>query len=244
MERERYSRDRAHKPRELSETRSSFSPHRVPGNSKAERSHKDSHREKGESDEKRGDSGHDDYHRRTTSRQAESLERRHADYKNEEWRIKRISSHEDSHCSKSENHERRKSHDLASGRRRSESHEDAYEKKGPSHRKKRSRSTSSDTGQSSSSSSSSQSSDDERKRRRQRHKHKKGKKSKGKKHKQKSKGSEPVQLSKFMSERNQSETGRSAVSGKKIKLKLKKSKQDKERDKNRAQILDFLNAAM
>lgn len=43
-----------------------------------------------------------------------------------------------------------------------------------------------------------------------------------------------------MSERRQSEGGRSAVSGKKIKLKLKKSKQDKEVRRNKCGFADAL----
>jgi hypothetical protein len=37
---------------------------------------------------------------------------------------------------------------------------------------------------------------------------------------------------------------RSAVSGKVIKMKVKKSKKEKERDKNRKELLDFLNQVM
>ncbi|MED6257582.1 hypothetical protein ATANTOWER_027270 [Ataeniobius toweri] len=36
----------------------------------------------------------------------------------------------------------------------------------------------------------------------------------------------------------------SMISGKKIKMKVKKSKKDKQRDKNRAELLDFLNSTL
>jgi len=34
------------------------------------------------------------------------------------------------------------------------------------------------------------------------------------------------------------------ISGKKIKMKVKKSKKDKQRDKNRAELLEFLNSTV
>lgn len=34
------------------------------------------------------------------------------------------------------------------------------------------------------------------------------------------------------------------ISGKKIKMKVKKSKKDKQRDKNRAELLEFLNSTL
>ncbi|XP_039594460.1 uncharacterized protein si:ch211-22i13.2 [Polypterus senegalus] len=69
-------------------------------------------------------------------------------------------------------------------------------------------------------------------------KHKK--KKKGKKAKQE--GSGPVQISKFLNEKKKNEY--SMITGKKIKMKVKKTKMDKERDKNRAELLDFLNSTL
>jgi hypothetical protein len=54
----------------------------------------------------------------------------------------------------------------------------------------------------------------------------------------------PVQLSKFIKDVGKEVRGRSAVSGKVIKMKVKKSKGDKERDINRRKLLEFLNASV
>ncbi|EDV29102.1 uncharacterized protein TRIADDRAFT_52637 [Trichoplax adhaerens] len=64
---------------------------------------------------------------------------------------------------------------------------------------------------------------------------------KSKKHSE-SKSSGPVQLSQYLQERKKDEDQRSAVSGKKMKLKIKKSTEDKQREKNRQELLNFLNS--
>lgn len=67
----------------------------------------------------------------------------------------------------------------------------------------------------------------------------KRKKEKG--HKGQDDSSGPVQISKYLKEKKK--TGKySMISGKKIKMKVKKSKKDKQRDKNRAELLEFLNS--
>ncbi|XP_048456561.1 protein FAM133-like isoform X1 [Rhincodon typus] len=125
--------------------------------------------------------------------------------------------------------------------------------------RKRSRSRSSSTSSSSSSSSSLSSSSSSRsrsssrdsqkqskiKKRKKEKQHKKGgKKEKIKKHKKKKNVcSGPVQISKFLKDRDRSDTY-SMITGKKIKMKVKKTKDDKERDRNRAELLQFLNSAM
>lgn len=70
-----------------------------------------------------------------------------------------------------------------------------------------------------------------------RHKRKKDKKSKGGEE-----NSGPVQISKYLKERKKGKY--SMISGKKIKMKVKKSKKDKQRDKNRAELLEFLNSTL
>jgi len=80
---------------------------------------------------------------------------------------------------------------------------------------------------------------------RKKRKKKKKKKSKKRAKKKADEAPGPVQLSKFMKERRQKEEAhRSAVSGKKIKLKIKKSSKDKEREKNRKELLHFLNQTL
>nr|KAG5698101.1 hypothetical protein BaRGS_031791 [Batillaria attramentaria] len=88
---------------------------------------------------------------------------------------------------------------------------------------------------------------DRKKHKKDKHKHKKAKKHKH----SKKEGDAPVQLSKFWNTSKQDsdsessdEPQRSAISGKKIKRKVKKSKADRERDKNRAKLLKFLNSTM
>lgn len=53
----------------------------------------------------------------------------------------------------------------------------------------------------------------------------------------------PVQISKYLKERKKG--GKySMISGKKIKMKVKKSKKDKQAEKNRAELLEFLNSTL
>ncbi|MGH0118054.1 UNVERIFIED_CONTAM: hypothetical protein FKN15_052059 [Acipenser sinensis] len=69
---------------------------------------------------------------------------------------------------------------------------------------------------------------------------------KEKKHKKKKErkvkcvSSGPVQISKFLNDKKSDKY--SMITGKKIKMKVKKTKKDKQRDKNRAELLDFLNS--
>lgn len=56
-------------------------------------------------------------------------------------------------------------------------------------------------------------------------------------------GPGPIQISKYLKERKR-KSKFSMISGKKIKMKLKKSKKDKLRDKNRAELLEFLNSTL
>uniref|UniRef100_W5NHT4 Si:ch211-22i13.2 n=1 Tax=Lepisosteus oculatus TaxID=7918 RepID=W5NHT4_LEPOC len=71
-------------------------------------------------------------------------------------------------------------------------------------------------------------------------KHKKKRDKKVKREKESSGG--PVQISKFLKDKKKSDKY-SMISGKKIKMKVKKTKKDKQRDKNRAELLEFLNSA-
>ncbi|PIN04959.1 hypothetical protein CDL12_22506 [Handroanthus impetiginosus] len=77
----------------------------------------------------------------------------------------------------------------------------------------------------------------------------KGKRSSHRRHKQKAKekkqeeNSGPVQLSKFLGRDKDDGARRSAVSGKKILMKLEKTKEDKLAEKNRNELLKFLNAS-
>ncbi|RXM33703.1 hypothetical protein EOD39_5245 [Acipenser ruthenus] len=71
-------------------------------------------------------------------------------------------------------------------------------------------------------------------------KEKKHKKKKERKVKHDSSG--PVQISKFLNDKKSDKY--SMITGKKIKMKVKKSKKDKQRDKNRAELLDFLNSTL
>ncbi|KPP69602.1 hypothetical protein Z043_111632, partial [Scleropages formosus] len=74
-------------------------------------------------------------------------------------------------------------------------------------------------------------------------KEKKHKRKKDKKSKADSESSGPVQISKYLKEKKKG--GKySMISGKRIKMKVKKSKKDKQRDKNRAELLEFLNSAL
>ncbi|XP_041269579.1 pre-mRNA-splicing factor CWC22 homolog [Onychostruthus taczanowskii] len=113
-------------------------------------------------------------------------------------------------------------------------------------------STSSSSSRSSSRSSSSSSSRDSpksksKKKKKEKHNKKKRKKeNKMKKKKEKKKRKEktgPVQLSKFFKNKKKNENY-SMITGKKIKMKIKKTKEDIERDRNRAQLLEFLNSAL
>ncbi|AWP20183.1 Hypothetical protein SMAX5B_019688 [Scophthalmus maximus] len=70
-----------------------------------------------------------------------------------------------------------------------------------------------------------------------RHKRKKDKKAKGGEE-----NSGPVQISKYLKDKKKGKY--SMISGKKIKMKVKKSKKDKQRDKNRAELLEFLNSTV
>ncbi|XP_032882256.1 uncharacterized protein DDB_G0271670-like [Amblyraja radiata] len=73
---------------------------------------------------------------------------------------------------------------------------------------------------------------------------KRGKKEKKKKQKKKKNASSgPVQISKFLKDRDKNDKY-STITGKKIKMKVKKTKGDKQRDRNRAELLQFLNSAM
>ena len=66
---------------------------------------------------------------------------------------------------------------------------------------------------------------------------------KKKKKKKKKEKTGPVQLSKFFKNKKKNENY-SMITGKKIKMKIKKTKKDKERDWNRAELLEFLNSAL
>ncbi|XP_072907008.1 uncharacterized protein [Hemitrygon akajei] len=95
-------------------------------------------------------------------------------------------------------------------------------------------STSSSSSSSSNSSSSSSSSSRSRSRSSSRESQKKSKIKKRKKEKQ---------HKKFLKDRDKSDKY-SMITGKRIKMKVKKTRGDKERDRNRAELLQFLNSAM
>ncbi|XP_069787463.1 corepressor interacting with RBPJ 1 [Narcine bancroftii] len=83
-----------------------------------------------------------------------------------------------------------------------------------------------------------------KKRKKEKQHKKRGKKEKKKKQrKKKNICSGPVQISKFLKDRDKSDKY-STITGKKIKMKVKKTRGDKERDRNRAELLQFLNSAM
>lgn len=73
-------------------------------------------------------------------------------------------------------------------------------------------------------------------------KSKKDKKHKRRKEKKDEDGG-PVQISKYLKDRTKG-SKYSMISGKKIKMKVKKSKKDKQMDKNRAELLEFLNSTL
>lgn len=73
-------------------------------------------------------------------------------------------------------------------------------------------------------------------------KEKKNKRKKDKKSKVEEEPSGPVQISKYLKGKKKGKF--SMISGRKIKMKVKKSKKDKQMDKNRAELLDFLNSTL